>query len=239
MPALHEKQEGHMAKPLRRRDPLKEDEVLTFAQQVLEFVRRHRTYFILGVAGVALAFAGSATYQYWQKSRRDTAATALTAVRPKLNQPAEAQEALRSLDNIARQYRSTPAAQEAAFYRGHLLYQLGKYEDSANTYKELLADPAILKEPGASVLITDSLSYCYEGLGKYGEAAQVWQPLVDKISGPFQTDLTLRLAWLYDKAGNYQEAKKYWGKLLENPPSPAIVPYLKEKLADAGPAAKK
>ncbi len=228
-----------MAKPYRRRDPLKEDEVLTFAQQVLELIKRYRTYVIIVVSGVVLAFAGSAAYQYWQKNRRDSAAAALTALRPKLEQPADAPEALKSLDKIISQYGGAPAAREAALHRAHLLYQLKKYEDAAKAYNELLADPAVQQEPGTSTLVTESLSYCYEGVGKYGEAAKVLQPLVEKTSGSFQSDLTRRLAWLYDQAGNRQEANKYWAKLLEKPPSPAIVPYLKEKLADAGPEAKK
>lgn len=228
-----------MAKPLRRRDPLKEDEVLTFAQQVLEFVKRYQTYVIIGVAGVSLVFAGSALYQYWQKSRRDAAVAALIAVRPQLNQPSDATGALKSLDQIVSQYRGTPAAREAALHRAHLLYQLNKYEDAAKAYDELLADPAVQDEPGTRTLVAESLSYCYEGLGKYAEAAKVIQPLVEKTSGSFQADLTRRLAWLYDKAGNHQEAKKYWTKLMEKPPSPAIVPYLKEKLADAAPEGKK
>lgn len=223
----------------RRRDPLKEDEVLTFAQQALELIKRYQKYVIIGVAGVALAFAGSAAYQYWQKSHRAAAAAALTAVRPKLEQPADAPDALKSLDKIISQHRGTPAAREAALHRAHLLYQLKQYEDAARAYNELLADPAIQQEPGTGALVTESLSYCYEGLGKYDEAAKVLQPLVEKTSGSFQSDLTRRLAWLYDQAGNRQEANKYWAKLLEKPPSPAIVPYLKEKLADAGPEAKK
>ena len=222
----------------RRRDPLKEDEVLTFAQNILELVKRYQTYVIIGVAGVVFAFAGTAMYQYWQKNRRDAAASALAAVRPKLDQPADAPEALKSLDNLISRYSGAPAAREATLHRAHLLYQLNRYEDAAKAYNDLLADPTVQKEPGTSALVTESLSYCYEGLGKYAEAAKVLQPLAEKTSGSFQADLRRRLAWLYDKAGNRQEANKYWAKLLEKPPSPAIVPYLKEKLADAGPETK-
>ncbi len=222
-----------MAKPIRRRDPLKQDEVLTFAQQTLEFVKRYQKFVVIGVAGVAILFAGVGIAKYWQKSRRDAAAGALAEVRPQLNRPDNAEKALTALNKIIQEYGRVPAAREAALHRAHLLYQLNKYEQAAQAYKELLADPAIQSDPGMRTLVTESLSYCYEGLGNYAEAAKVLQPLVEKTPGPFQGDLTRRLAWLYDKAGKHQEANKYWKKLLEKPPTPALVPYLKEKLADA------
>ncbi|MBW1992584.1 MAG: tetratricopeptide repeat protein [Deltaproteobacteria bacterium] len=75
------------------------------------------------------------------------------------------------------------------------------------------------------------MSYCYEGLGKYGDAARVLKPLTETAADPFQGELLRRLAWLYEKAGNQQEARKCWQKLAERPPSPALVPYLQEKLA--------
>jgi len=223
----------------RRRDPLKEDEVLSFAQRLIELAKLYQKWIVLGLIGAGLIAAGTMSFKYWQKSRRDAAAAALVEVRPQLDRPEDADKALASLDKIVTQYGSAPAAREAAFYRAHLLYQANNYDKAAKAYKELLNDPALQNEPGMSSLITESLSYCYEALGQYAEAARMLQPLVEKTTGPFQGELTRRLAWLYDKAGNHQEANKYWEKLAEKPPTPAMLPYLKEKLADAAPDPKK
>jgi predicted negative regulator of RcsB-dependent stress response len=222
---------------IRRRDPLKQDEVLTFAQRLIEFSKRHRKRVMAGVLAAVLAIMGMTAFRYWQQSRRDAAAAALTEVRPKLESEVQSQEVLKELEKIVSRYGGQPAAREAALYRAHILYQLHKYEEAAQAYKELLADPVIQKEPGMSALVVESLSYCYEGLGKYEEAGQVLQPWLDKASGAFQSDLARRLAWLYERAGKSPEAKKYWEKLLEKPPSPALVPYLKEKLAASPEAA--
>ena len=223
----------------RRRDPLKEDEVLSFAQRVIELIKLHRKWVTVGVAGLALVAGGAMAAKYWQKTRRDAAAAALAEVRPQLDRSEDAEKTLTALNKIIQKYGSVPATREAALHRAHLLYRLNKYEEAARAYKELLADPAIEKEPGMSILIAESLSYCYEGLGNYAEAAKALQPLAEKTTAPFQGELTLRLAWLYDKAGNQKEANKYWEKLLEKPPTPAMVPYLKEKLAEASPEPKK
>lgn len=219
----------------RRKDPLKQDEVLTFAQRLVERLQAHRKPVLAAVVCLAVLLAGAGTFRYWQASRREAAAAALAAVRPKLEGEAPNQEALKDLDRIVSRYRGQPAAREAALYRANLLYRLGRYEDAVKAYRDLLADPTLRKEPGMEALVMESLSYCYEGMGNYGEAARVLQPLVEKTSGAFQSDLTRRLAWLWDRAGNPREARKYWEKLLERPPSPALVPYLQEKLAAAPP----
>jgi predicted negative regulator of RcsB-dependent stress response len=223
----------------RRRDPLKEDEVISFAQRLIELAKLYQKWIVVGVIGAGVIAGGTMSFKYWQKSRRDAAAAALVEVRPQLDRPEDADKALASLDKIVTQYGSAPAAREAALYRAHLLYQANNYDKAAKAYKELLNDPDLQNEPGMRSLITESLSYCYEGLGNYAEAAGMLQPLVETTTGPFQGELTRRLAWLYDKAGNHQEANKYWVKLAEKPPTPAMLPYLKEKLADAAPDPKK
>jgi tetratricopeptide (TPR) repeat protein len=228
-----------MAKFPRRQDPLKQDEMLTLAQRALDFLQLYRNWLIVGLAGLALLVAGTAIAKYWQQSRRDAAVAALAEVRPKLERPEEAEAALPSLERLVREYGSTPAAREAALQRAHLLYQLEKYEEAAAAYKGLLRDPAIQRDAPLRLLITESLSYCYEGLGKYGEAADVLKPLAEQSPTVLQGELTRRLAWLYEQAGRRQEAQKYWQMLLENPPNPAIVPYLKEKLAAAPPEPEK
>lgn len=219
----------------RRRDPLKEDEVLSLAQRAFGFIKLYRKWMIAGVGIAMVVTIAIMGFSHGRQSRRQAAAAALAEARLAMKGPEDAEKALPLLTSIANRYGSAPAAREAALLRGHLLYQLNKYEEAAKVYKELLTYPAIQAEPGMEILITESLSYCYEGLGNFAEAAKVLQPQAEKTSGPFQGELTRRLAWLLDKAGNHQEANKHWQKLLEKASSPVLVPYLKEKLADAAP----
>jgi tetratricopeptide (TPR) repeat protein len=228
-----------MARPSRRRAALEQDEVLSFAQRGLEFLKRYQKWLILGLTGLSLLVAGALITRYWQQQRQEAAAVALTEVRAKLARPDDAQQAAKALDDILKQYGGVPTAREAAFYRAHLLYQLNKYEEAAKAYKDLLQDPVVKQEPGLKNLIAESLSYCYEGMGNYAEAAKVLKPVEENISGPLKGEFTRRLAWLYEKAGNQKEASLYWQKLLEKPPSPVMVPYLKEKLAEAATEPKK
>ncbi len=172
---------------VRRKTPLKQDEVLTLAQRLFRLAKVHRKPLILAGMCLALILGGTGIFKYWQKSRRDAAAAALAEVRPKLDGQALTQEALKDLDKIVSRYRSLPAGREAALYRAHLLYQLSKYEEAAKAYEDLLADPAIRKEPGLVALVTESLSYCYEGLGNYAEAEKCFNLWWTAPPGPFKS----------------------------------------------------
>lgn len=228
-----------MAKFPRRQDPLKQDEMLTLAQRALDFIQIYRKWVIVGVVGLALLVGGTGIAKYWQQSRRDAAVAALAEVRPKLERSEETEQALVALERLVQQYGGTPAAREAGLQRAHLLYELGKYEAAVAAYKGLLRDPAIRQDAPLRILITESLSYCYEGLGNYAEAAEVLRPLTEQSPTLLHGELTRRVAWLYEQGGQPQEARKYWQMLLENPPNPAMVPYLKEKLAALEPEPKK
>jgi tetratricopeptide (TPR) repeat protein len=83
------------------------------------------------------------------------------------------------------------------------------------------------------------MSYCYEAQGDFQKAAKALQPVADKAAAPLQNEIFRRLAMLLEKAGEVQEAAQIWRKLLEKPPDPALVPYIKEKLAAAEAASQK
>lgn len=220
----------------RRRSSKDQDEVLTLFQRCLEFLKLHQKWISLGLGVLLLLVLGWEVKVYMDKQRNEAGATALAQVRPKLNRPEEAVAAVGALEQVVEKYGTTPAGREAALFRAHLLYQMKNYAEAAKAYEDLQAGPAG-RDPGLGYLIAESLSYCYEALGDYAKAAQVLQAGVDSTSGFYQRELMLRLAWLLEKAGQPQEAGRYWRRLLEAPPNPALVPYLKEKVAalDAAP----
>ncbi|MEW6388438.1 MAG: tetratricopeptide repeat protein [Thermodesulfobacteriota bacterium] len=222
----------------RRRLSKDQDEVLTLFQRALEVLKVFRKWILLGVVGLALLVAGWEVKVYFAGKRNEEAATALTRVRAKLNRPEEAAAAVSALEQVVQKYGGTPAGREAALFRAHLLYQMHNYGEAAQAYRELQAGPAG-RDPGWDYLIDESLSYCYEAQGDYDQAAQVLQAAADKAPGFYKRELMLRLAWMLEKAGKAKEAAPYWQRLLEAPPNPALVPYLKEKVAALDAAKKK
>jgi predicted negative regulator of RcsB-dependent stress response len=218
----------------RGRGPQEPEEILSVAQQSLDYVKPYLKWLIIGGVTLALVLLGWGGYTYFQHSREASAQAALEQARPKLSQPDQTEEAIKTLDALIRDYPSTNAAQMARLFKGHLLYQTKKYADAAKTYEKLRSASGNQESFGWSPFVTESLSYCYEAQGDFAKAAQILKPLVDQTSFNYQTVLLARLALLYDKAGNQQGAKRTWQRLLSQARkerSPALVSYWKEKLA--------
>jgi len=170
-----------------------------------------------------------------QEGREAKAAEALARVTPKVSLAAPDVAATTALDRFIREYAGTRAAREAQLMRANVLFRLHRYGEAATAYESLLDG----RDPGWDMLITESLSYCYEGMGNFKKAAEVLKPVAEQTSGAMQSEVMRRLALLFEKAKEPKEAAVYWRKLLEKPPEAALKPYFQEKLAAAEAQVKK
>ncbi len=220
----------------RRRSALDNpEEVLTRAQQLLERVKPYAKWLVLGVVVIAVGLGAWGVNAMMQESRQEKAVAALALVTPKADLKAPDIAAAKALEKFVNEYAGTRAAREAQLTRANLLYKLGQYGEAAKAYESLLDG----RDPGWDILVNESISYCYEGMGNFKKAAAVLKPLAEQVSGPLKSEVMRRLAILFEQAKEPQEAAVYWRKLLEQPPNPALVPYLQEKLAAAEAAGKK
>lgn len=228
-----------MPKPVSRRRGLltPEPEVRTLLQRLQDRIQPYLTYIFIGVGLVVLLAAGWWLTTHLRERRAQAAAVALAPLRPQLSDPAKGAEVLPALEKIVKDHAGTPAALEAEMFRAHLLYQTGKFEEALAAYKRLTGDSRVQRQPGLRVMVAESISYCEEALGRPKEAMAASKPLLEEVSGPLQGELLRRYAGLAEKAGQPEEARRAWEKLLERPPVPALVPYLKEKLASSSPPA--
>ena len=191
----------------------------------------------LVLAGVVIAVGLGAwgVTARMQASRQEKAAAALALVTPTADLKAPDAAAAKALEKFVNEYAGTRAARDAQLMRANLLYRLAQYAEAAKAYESLLDG----RDPGWDTLVNESLSYCYEGMGNFKKAAEVLKPVAEQSSGPLKSEVMRRLAMLYEQAKEPKEAAAYWTKLLEQPPDPALVPYLREKLAAAEAAGKK
>jgi tetratricopeptide (TPR) repeat protein len=219
--------------------PREPEEILSAAQKTLGFLRPYAQWLIMGGVALAVALMAWSGYAYFKHSREARAQAALDQARPKLSQPEQAEEALKTLNALIQDYPSTRAALMARLFKGHLLYQTKKYAEAASAYEEARVGLGNQDPYAWGPFVTESLSYCYEAQGDYAKAAQTLKPLVDLTTGNYQTVLLERLALLYDKAGQQKEAEDIWQRLLATAHNPALLSYWKEKLAhsqqQAGP----
>ncbi len=226
-----------MAKLSARRKSVLEDpeEVLNLAQRLLERVKQQWKWLALGLVVVAIALAAWFINVRMQERREVQAAAALAQVRPKLAAPEANAEAAKALEQVTRDHAGTLGARDAQLLRANLLYKMKNYADAAKGYETLLKGG----DPGWDTLINESLSYCYEGLGDFKKAAAILKGVVEETSANLKGEETQRLALLLEQAGDYKEAAVYWKKLLDEGGNPALLPYLKEKLAAAEAKGKK
>ncbi len=210
----------------------KPEEVLTWAQRLVAAVRPYKNLILAGIGGLALVLAVVLFYTQWQSWRENRAQAALQQVRPMLSVPSQAPAALQQLEQLAKDYPGAAAALEGEIFRAHLLYQTGQYADAARAYEGLKQGP-LGKDAGYGHLFRDSLSYCYEAQGEFGQAAAELAALVEQTGGAWQGDILLRLARLCEAAGRHQEARQYYERLLQQTQDAAMLSYLREKLASA------
>jgi predicted negative regulator of RcsB-dependent stress response len=210
------------------------DEMLTQAQRLWEYIKPVAHW--LAVAAVVIAVGlGVWGINAWMKGSRETkAAQALVLVTSRVNPKAPA-AAAQELGKFVKEYPGTGAAREAQLIQANFLYGLGRYSEAAKAYESLWDG----RDPGWDALVTESLSYCYEGMGNFKKAAQVLKPVVEQIPGPMKAVVTQRLALLYEKAQEPKEAAVYWRKLLDQPGEAALMSYFREKLAAAQAQGKK
>jgi tetratricopeptide (TPR) repeat protein len=225
-----------MAKPVFRRPILQDpEEVLNWAQRLVEPLKRYKKWIFLGLAAVLIIAATWGMSSWIQAGREEKAALALAQLQAKLGAPEAEAATVKSLEAITRDYPGTRAARGAQVWRAHLLYQMQKYAEAARAYEAIPAG----RDPGWDALVAESLSYCFEAQGDLKKAAQVLKPLAETTSGAFQGEIWRRLALLLEAAGDRQDAAVYWQKLLDHPSNPALLPYFKEKVATAGTGEKK
>ena len=220
----------------RRRVALESpDDMLTQAQRLWERVKPFAHW--VAVAAVVIAVVlGVWGINAWMQGNRETkAAEALIQVTPKADLNAPDPAAAAALDKFVKEYPGTRAAREAQLLRANLLYGLGQYAEAAKAYESLLDG----RDPGWDALVTESLSYCYEGMGNYKKAAEILKPVVEQTSGPLQNEVMQRLALLYEKAREPKEAALYWRKLLDQAGEAALMSYFRGKLAAAEAQGKK
>jgi lipopolysaccharide biosynthesis regulator YciM len=211
------------------------EEVLNLAQRLLERVKPYTTWLVLAGVVIAVGLGAWGINAKLQESREEKAAAALTQVTPKIDLNIPAAAAVNDLEKFIKEYPNTRAAREAQLMRANLLYRLAQYVEAARAYESLLDG----RDPGWDTLVQESLSYCYEGMGNFKKAAEVLKPVAEHTSGPLKSEVMRRLALLYEQSKEPKEAAVYWRKLLEQPPDPALVSYLQEKLAAAESGSKK
>ncbi|MDD3581241.1 MAG: tetratricopeptide repeat protein [Desulfobacca sp.] len=209
------------------RKPLdnEEDKFISFSNRLIEFSKSNLKVLVLGLTVVILAAAGWGIFYKINQQRAIKAAELLQTVRPALSQPEAAAKNLEALQKVISNYPKTGAALQASLFRAQLLYQEKKYAEAAAIYESLRGQDA-----GLDVLLTESLSFCYEGQQRFQPAAEVLEVLVKDAQLPYRGELLRRQALLFEQAGDKVRALSCYRQLLGLSSGAAFAPLIKEKI---------
>lgn len=167
-------------------------EVLTLAQRLGERLKPYATWLLVAGAAVVVALGAWGINARMQAGREAKAAEALQEVTPKVDLKVPAAETVPSLEKFIQEHPGTKAAREAQLLRANLLYRSQQYTQAAQAYEALLPGP----DPGWAILVKESLSYCYEGMGDFQKAAATLKSVVDQVSGPGKLRSTGASCWI-------------------------------------------
>ncbi len=202
-----------------------EDKFISFSSRLLEFCKKNLKILLLGFTLVILAGAGWAVIHKIYQQRAISAAVSLEKVRPELSPSGEVDKSLAALQQVISDYPDSGAAFQARLFKAQLLYQQQKYAEAAAIYESLRGG-----DPGLEVLLTESLSYCWEGQKQFQRAAEILEPLVKDHKLPYRGELLRRQAMLYEEAGDRARALTCYRRLLGQHPDAAFTPLIEEKI---------
>jgi tetratricopeptide (TPR) repeat protein len=172
-----------------------------------DWVRLHATQVALGVGAVVVIVGGAALWRSSKASRAARAEAAFFQAQAAAAQggPAAAQK---QLEQVAQRYDGTAGGTEAQLALAQAQYDQGKYQDGLNVLKQ--ANPP--KGLDRSVRLLTAVGY--EGLGKYADAAKIYEDAVKDATGASErAQLQADAARAYQAAGDKAAALKIWTEL--------------------------
>lgn len=121
-----------------------------------------------------------------------------------------AEAAISAVDQLQKDYGSTPAALRAKLVRAGLLYDQGRFADAEALYKEFLgAGP---REQPLLLLAREGVGLCAESRGDLAAALAAYQELAK--DGVFRERAMWDQARIYAKQGNKQKALEIYKDML-------------------------
>ncbi|MGE5808883.1 MAG: tetratricopeptide repeat protein [Nitrospirota bacterium] len=186
-----------------------EQEIITIAHIVSDFLAKYRKQFTVAVSVLAVIIVLWAGFAL-MRSQREQKAGPLVAAAYEVYSPANGAagdygKALELYRDIQKKYSGTKSAAIAQYYIGNCLMNLGRPDEAIKEYQAFIGKYA--GEKLLSGLVYQRMAYAYQTLGKLEDAKKAFEQ-AESLLGPGVS--TVELARLYEAAGNKPEAdRKY------------------------------
>ena len=195
---------------------IKEDKFVTAYFKAVDYLKENANKVLTGVVAVCAVVLIVA---FIQKSKRTAELNASEELAKATAEIAlkNSQKAIDALLDMSENYSGTKSAERGVYLLAHTYYENKDYERALETFKKFMDDY------GNDEILTSSaytgMGACQEQLGKYIEAAKIYEGAAKKHNKHFHAPQQLMNAGrCYTLANEKDKAKKCYEKLLEEYP---------------------
>ncbi|RME52893.1 MAG: hypothetical protein D6795_06150, partial [Deltaproteobacteria bacterium] len=227
---------------ISRKEIKKPDEFITTMAKLVAFYREHRQPVLVVSGGIVAIVVIVTLVSWWRSYVENQARKALDMALVIYNAPVAEQagaggegisgitfpterekyeKALAKLEEVVEEYGSTASGKLALFYKGNVLYNLGRYDpkfydEAIETYKRYayeIRDDSVL-------WAYNGIGYAYEAKEDFSEAITWYQKILDyPKENPWQQEAYLNIARCYRKKEKPELAVSAYEGYLKNYPT--------------------
>ena len=206
-----------MAPPLKKKE-MRRNPLAEWVGTVARFVELHRTAIMAGgIAAVVILGAAGAYWWYWVHQGQLASAALADAEQVLRTEtpgaPANADEAMKRLAAVARDYRGTESAEEALIRLGNLQYDVGKMDEAQKTYEDYLKT-----YPRGRFILIAAIGQAYvdDSKGNYQAGVETLSGALDNAkNSPLAGEAYSELARLYEAMKKPQDAIRVYSQIVE------------------------
>lgn len=208
-----------MLKPKSRlsKKKIKEDKLVTFYFNAIEYYNKYQNYILGGLAAVVVLVLVSVYFSNMQTEKEGKASGKLAVARMHLSQM-NTKVAIDTLEAVISEFSGTNSAGVACFYLANTYFQQQNTESAQIYYQKYLDDyddDALISSSSLA-----GVAACLEQKKEYKEAAKLYEKSTQKYPQVFDSaDKLMSAARCYRLAGIKENAKKIYEQVIEEYPN--------------------
>ncbi len=191
-----------------------EQEILTFAHTLSDFLAKYRKPFITAFSAAAAVLILAAGYALMQAQQERKAGPLVAAAyeyyNPSNGSAGDYGKALDLFREAQAKYSGTKSAAIAQYYVGNCLVSLGRPDEALKAYQSFIKDYS--RDKFLLGFVYQRMGYVYLGLGKQDDARKSFEQS-ESLTGPGAA--SVELARLSEAAGNGPETEKRYRNIVE------------------------
>ncbi len=221
------------------RKQLKQDEFVEAAADAGHWIEEHWADLLKWIAVAVVIVVAVLSWFAYSKSKREATekllATSLLEYRQLQKggfaDPAELDKLLGSFDEVSDRAGNSASGQVAQFYRGAVLFRLGRTDEAVSTLEGVAASPSI---GGSLASTTDAmLARIYTDSGQRDKAIEQLNKSLQSERPDLPKDqLLLTLARIYEDSGDMDGARRAWQQIVDDFPTSPGAGQARRRLAE-------